>query len=86
MNNANVFVGAHCPQCDVTIGLAASVGAPIKCPSCGGDMIATTDTLDAPETHVIANVSCSKCGTRIGMMTIVGGPAKCPKCGEPFIT
>lgn len=83
MNEANVFSGAHCPRCNVTIGLAASVGAPIKCPSCGGEMIAATG---APETHVIANVSCKKCGTRIGMMSVVGGPAKCPTCGEPFST
>ena len=83
MNEANVFSGAHCPHCNVTIGLVASVGGPIKCPSCGGEMVAATGT---PETHVIANVSCKKCGTRIGVMSVVGGPAKCPKCGEPFTT
>lgn len=81
MNDAHVFVGAHCPRCNVTIGLAASVGAPIKCPSCGQDMVAATG---APETHVLANVTCNKCGTKIGMLSVVGGPAKCPTCGEPL--
>ena len=81
MDSAYVLFGGHCPRCNVTVGLTASVGAPIKCPSCGGDMVAITN---APETHVIANVSCKKCGTRIGMMTVVGGPARCPTCGEPF--
>jgi predicted Zn-ribbon and HTH transcriptional regulator len=81
MNSANVFVGAHCPHCNITIGLAASVGSPIKCPNCGRDMVAAKGS---PETHVIANVTCKKCGTKIGMMSVVGGPAKCPTCGEPF--
>lgn len=81
MNEAYVFVGAHCPYCNVTIGLAASVGAPIKCPSCGREMVAAANS---PETHVVANALCKKCGTRIGIMSVVGGPAKCPTCGEPF--
>lgn len=79
MNEANVFIGAYCPKCNVTIGLAASVGGPIKCPSCGGEMIKKKNS---PETHVIANVICNKCNTKISLMSVVGGPAKCPNCGN----
>lgn len=81
MDSANIFVGAHCPNCNITIGLAASVGGPINCPNCGREMVAAKDS---PETHVFANVKCKNCGTLIGMMSVVGGPAKCPTCGEPL--
>ena len=79
MNEANVFIGAYCPKCNVTIGLAASVGGAIKCPSCGGEMI---EKKNSPETHVIANATCNKCNTKISLMSVVGGPAKCPNCGN----
>jgi len=81
MGEAEVFIGAHCPTCNITIGVAASVGGPVKCPGCGKPMIAAGNN---PEVHSIANVACSKCGTRIGLMTVVGGPAKCPSCGAPL--
>ena len=81
MGEADVFMGAYCPTCNVTIGVAASVGGPVKCPSCGQQMVAAGKN---PEMHVIANVTCPKCGSRIGLMSVVGGPAKCPSCNTPL--
>ncbi len=78
MSEGEVFIGAYCPACNVTIGVAASVGGSVKCPRCGKPMVAAGKN---PEMHVIANVNCSKCGTRIGLMSVIGGAAKCPSCG-----
>ncbi len=79
MNQSEVMVGAHCPKCNVNIGLAATAGGSISCPCCGGEMKSSEGKI---ETHVIANSSCSYCGSKVGLMSVVGGPAKCPSCGN----
>ena len=81
--DGEVFVGHHCPVCGSTIGIAAGVGGPLKCPGCGGPMQAASD---GPPTRVLANVTCKGCGSRFGMISIVGSSeAKCPSCGESLI-
>jgi len=81
MNQSEVMVGAHCPKCNVSIGLATTVGGPISCPSCGDEMKSSEGKV---ETHVVANSTCNYCGSKIGLMSVVGGPAKCPSCGNNF--
>lgn len=79
---SNVFVGHHCPDCNTTIGLLASVGGETPCcPGCGGPLQAASG---GPQTQVLANVTCKGCGSRFGMISVVGGKAKCPSCGIPL--
>lgn len=76
----NLFLSAYCCHCNFTIGVNALLDGPIKCPSCGREMVAGSGQT---ETNVISMVSCKKCGTAFGLMSLLGDSPKCPTCGQP---
>jgi len=75
----SVFIGHHCPKCNTTVGVLASVGDTPRCPGCGGALQASPG---GPQTQVLANITCEGCGSQFGMVSAVGGKAKCPSCGK----
>lgn len=74
---SEVYFGHHCPTCNTTVGVLASVGGVARCPGCKGPLIAAAGS---PRTESIANFKCEHCGTQVGLLSVVGGRARCPGC------
>lgn len=77
---SNIFMGALCPKCNITLGKYSAIGGLTNCPNCNGEMIVAPEKM---KVRNIANFSC-ECGFQTKILTSVGDSTKCPACEKKY--